>query len=101
LSSGRFNATDDSEIEIREKLQMTTLENSLRAIIRVLWDAEAEVWVATSDDMIGLVAEAETFDQLVDDVKGLAPELIALNGRQFDMPLALHFLADRMEQVAA
>ena len=28
--------------------------------IRADWDVEAQVWVATSDDVPGLVAEAET-----------------------------------------
>lgn len=44
------------------------------------WDGEAGVWVATSDDLPGLVSEAETLERLLDRVKAVAPELIADNG---------------------
>ena len=30
--------------------------------VRALWDAEARVWVATSDDVPRLVAEPETWE---------------------------------------
>ena len=44
------------------------------------WDAEAEVWVATSDDVPGLVTEAASIDELVLKLKIMVPELLALNG---------------------
>jgi Domain of unknown function (DUF1902). len=47
--------------------------------VKAEWDPEARVWVATSDDVPGLVAEAETMDALVQGVKRLAPELFELN----------------------
>ena len=47
----------------------------------MLWDSEASVWVATSDDVPGLVLESGSFDALVEKVKIAAPELIALNGK--------------------
>ena len=31
-------------------------------LVTVMWDDEAEVYVATSDDVPGLVAEARTWD---------------------------------------
>ena len=43
------------------------------------WDAEAGVWVAHSDDIPGLVAEASTWDALKAKLGALAPELIELN----------------------
>ncbi len=43
------------------------------------WDAEAEVWCATSDDVPGLVAESDSLDTLIDEVKRLTPELLELN----------------------
>ncbi len=43
------------------------------------WDAEAQVWTATSEDVPGLVVEAESLDALVDEAKALAPELLELN----------------------
>jgi len=44
------------------------------------WDPEAGVWVAESDDIPGLVAEAESMNALVEKVRGLVPELFELNG---------------------
>jgi predicted RNase H-like HicB family nuclease len=46
------------------------------------WDEEAGMWVATSDDIPGLVTEAKTVDDLLERVRAVAPELIEdnLNG---------------------
>lgn len=43
------------------------------------WDEEAGVWVATSDDIPGLVSEAKTIDDLVKRVVAVAPELLEDN----------------------
>jgi hypothetical protein len=42
------------------------------------WDPEAGVFTTTSD-IPGLVVEAETFEELVQLVEALAPEVIAAN----------------------
>lgn len=47
--------------------------------INVLWDTEANVWVATSDDVPGLVLESESFDHLVEKLKNAVRELVELN----------------------
>jgi hypothetical protein len=60
---------------------MANEQAALRAIIRVLWDKDASVWVATSEDIAGLVVEATSFDQVVCEVRDLIPELMALNGQ--------------------
>ena len=44
------------------------------------WDPEAGVYVASSDDIRGLVAEAPTLDELSRKVMGLIPDLMELNG---------------------
>jgi hypothetical protein len=80
---------------------MKTQITPLRAIIRVLWDSEVSVWVATSDDVPGLVVEASSFDDVVKEVRALAPELLDLNVISKGKVLDLHFLADRLESVAA
>jgi Domain of unknown function (DUF1902) len=80
---------------------MKTQIPPLRAVIRVLWDSEANVWVATSDDIPGLVVEASSFDDVVKEVRVLVPELLDLNGISKGKVLDLHFLADRLESVAA
>ena len=48
--------------------------------VQARWDTEARVWVAVSDDVPGLAAEAASLDQLFQELKVLIPELLALNG---------------------
>jgi predicted RNase H-like HicB family nuclease len=66
--------------------------------INASWDAEAGVWIATSEDIQGLCAQADTFDELCEVVTELAPELLVANGqldasKPGDIPL--DFLAHR------
>jgi predicted RNase H-like HicB family nuclease len=49
-------------------------------IVRAVWDAEAGVWVATSDDVPGLVTESKSFEALLKKLRTLVPELLELNG---------------------
>jgi hypothetical protein len=55
---------------------------SLMRILTVsaVWDDEADVWVAVSDDVPGLVTEADTFPELRAKLLDLIPELLAENG---------------------
>lgn len=48
--------------------------------IYAVWDDEASVWVATSDDVPGLALEASTRDELVAKLQVAIPELLELNG---------------------
>jgi predicted RNase H-like HicB family nuclease len=41
--------------------------------VRAEWDPEASVWVATSDDVLGLCAEAPTVEELTLVVLELVP----------------------------
>ena len=63
-------------------------------LINAFWDAEASVWVATSDDVPGLVTEAATMELLVDKLKVLIPDLLEANGllpKAYDrVPFHLH-----------
>jgi len=43
------------------------------------WDAEAKVWVATSDDVPGLITEAETVEALAEKLSAMIPELLEAN----------------------
>jgi predicted RNase H-like HicB family nuclease len=44
------------------------------------WDPEAKVWVATSDDVPGLITEAETVEALAEKLSAMIPELLQANG---------------------
>lgn len=48
--------------------------------IRALWDSDAGVWVAESDDVPGLIAEADSPNALAHKLRTLIPELLELNG---------------------
>lgn len=66
-------------------------------LIQAEWDAEAAVWVATSDDVPGLAAEADTLEALDARLKVLVPELLEANGRLPAGPeLSMELLARRI-----
>ena len=44
--------------------------------VKLTWDSEASVWVATSDDVPGLILESDSYDALIEKVKIAIPELI-------------------------
>lgn len=43
------------------------------------WDPEADVWVATSEDVPGLATEASTIESLTEKLRDLIPELLEAN----------------------
>ncbi len=47
--------------------------------IEAFWDEEAKVWVAESIDILGLVTEADTLEQLTDKLRQIIPELLIAN----------------------
>ncbi|MCM1091465.1 MAG: DUF1902 domain-containing protein [Butyrivibrio sp.] len=48
-------------------------------VVNLIWDNEANVWIATSDDIPGLVLESGSFDALLERVRFAVPELLTLN----------------------
>lgn len=63
------------------------------------WDGEAQVWIATSDDVPGLVLESGSFDALLERVKHAVPELLELRSEKPKV-LDLVFSSERREEVA-
>ena len=47
--------------------------------IQAQWDPEADVWLATSDQVPGLAIEAKTMEELVERLRAVVPELLELN----------------------
>lgn len=43
------------------------------------WDNEADVWIATSKDIPGLILESGSFDALLERVRFAIPELLRMN----------------------
>ena len=54
--------------------------NQLSYVVRATWDDEAKVWVAVSDDVPGLVAEAPSMEKLIKKLRVLIPEMLEANG---------------------
>jgi predicted RNase H-like HicB family nuclease len=48
--------------------------------VEAVWDPEAGVWVATSDDVPGLATEADTIESLAQRLRVIIPELLTANG---------------------
>ena len=67
--------------------------------IKLIWDNEADVWVATSEDIPGLVLESGSFDALLERVRFAVPELLELN-KPYPTALALRFISERSERIA-
>ena len=44
--------------------------------VNALWDEEAQVWVAMSDDVPGLCTEASTIELLGQKIRIMIPELL-------------------------
>ena len=47
--------------------------------VRAEWDDQAEIWVATSDDVPGLATESETVEALMSKLEVMIPELLEAN----------------------
>lgn len=54
--------------------------------IQARWDNDAQVWVATSDDVPGLATEGETLLALHEKLEVMVPELLEANGLPADRP---------------
>jgi hypothetical protein len=61
--------------------------------IKARWDSEAGVWIAGSDDVHGLVVEADTWPGMIKEVQLVLPDLLELLGHSPEM-LSLTFIAE-------
>ena len=68
--------------------------------VHAQWDSDAQVWVASSDEVPGLATEADTIEALVQKLKFLIPELLELNGLLDGTPIAFELLTRRFELAA-
>ena len=66
--------------------------------INLLWDNDASVWVATSEDLPGLTLESGSFDALIERVKFALPELLALDDIKVNY-CDLNFISERSDRV--
>ncbi|MFP3981240.1 MAG: DUF1902 domain-containing protein [Desulfobacterales bacterium] len=67
--------------------------------IRAEWDEEAQVWVASSDDVPGLATEEETLEGLIRKLKIMIPELLEANGTEMQQEVPFELLTRRFEVI--
>lgn len=66
----------------------------MKCIINVTWDSDAAVYIATSENVPGLVLESGSFDALIEKVRVAVPELLQLNNNKAEV-IDLTFLSER------
>ncbi|MEC4984303.1 MAG: DUF1902 domain-containing protein [Oscillatoria sp. PMC 1068.18] len=74
----------------------------MKCKVEAFWDAEAEVWVATSEDVPGLVTEAETIESLTSKLRQMIPELMLLNNivpANYQGAIAFELISHRQEMI--
>jgi hypothetical protein len=64
-------------------------------VVDLNWDEDAAVWVATSDDIVGLVLESGSLDALIERVRVAAAELLTLNSNEPHHVIPLHLRSER------
>lgn len=67
-------------------------------VVNLIWDDEANVWIATSEEIPGLVLESGSFDALLERVRFAVPELLTLNAST-KQPFTLSFVSERRERM--
>ncbi|QLF69693.1 DUF1902 domain-containing protein [Peteryoungia desertarenae] len=74
--------------------------NMRSIIVRATWDDEAEVWLATSNDIEGLAVESESMEMLQPKVMAAVADLLELNGVGSDLPeIPVHIVAEQIGKV--
>ena len=71
-------------------------------VVKAVWDKDASVWVVTSEDIPGLVVEADTAEGVLNELKILIPELLAANGELHDSgvwEVPVHIMSERLEHI--
>lgn len=71
----------------------------MKYVVKLVWDSEASVWIATSDDIPGLVLESGSFDALLERIRFAVPELLSLNDNTSGT-VSLTFISERQERIA-
>ena len=69
-------------------------------IVHADWDPEASVWVATTQDVRGLVTEAESIEALRAKLPGMVFDLLEENGIS-DLPASIEIVARASDPLPA
>jgi hypothetical protein len=80
-------------------LESQPIKSAQTYLVRATWDSEAKVWVAASDDVPGLVAEAPSVEKLIKKLRVLVPEMLEANGVATPEAYQVRLLAQYQEQI--
>ena len=69
-------------------------------VIHADWDPEASVWVATTNDIQGLVTEADTIEALRAKLPGIILDLLEEQGIS-DLPASIEIIARASDRLIA
>jgi hypothetical protein len=69
-------------------------------VVHADWDPEAAVWVATTQDLRGLVTEAESIEALRVKLPGMILDLLEENGVS-DLPASIEIVARASDRLHA
>jgi predicted RNase H-like HicB family nuclease len=69
-------------------------------VIHADWDPEAAVWVATTNDLQGLVTEADTMEALRSKLPGMILDLLEEYGIS-DLPASIEIVARASDRLIA
>lgn len=69
-------------------------------VVHADWDPEAAVWVATTQDLRGLVTEADTIEALRAKLPGMILDLLEENGVS-DLPASIEIIARASDRLIA
>ncbi len=69
-------------------------------IVHADWDPEAAVWVATTQDLRGLVTEADSIEALRAKLPGMILDLLEAGGVS-DLPVSIEIVARASDRLTA
>ena len=72
----------------------------IKCNIAFFWDEEAKVWIATSEDVYGLILEDESLDNLMKRVFIAIPDLLETQKKD-NIKISVNCVASRRELVYA
>jgi hypothetical protein len=68
--------------------------------VHAVWDDSADVWVATTDDMLGLATEAASLEALREKLVVMIPELLEANSIAISGPeLTIQIVAEQTTRI--
>jgi predicted RNase H-like HicB family nuclease len=83
---------------MREELEDRLMARPI--VIHADWDPEAAVWVATTNDLKGLVTEADTMEALRSKLPGMILDLLEEYGVS-DLPASIEIVARASDRLIA